>query len=339
MTLFKKLRDTIATFILEKLSLLEAETDLMRFASILRIPAPRELLVRWKGETANELLNSLTGQYLLESSEEGYQLHPLIRDFYYQSLPVVDSIGLHRVAGKFYSDWFEKEKKTTGRLVPALLGEAVHHYLGALEIRKVQDLTFFRAELIPIARSHYQKNDFKTALKEYLILVDLDDKDADAHYHLGRIYARENRWEEAELHFGKAISLLPKACWILHGFVAAKRHAGRLEEARQLLERSLKINPSHSASLFEMGRLCESYKDIKGAEEYYEKAIQADADNFRAYRRLAQLLYNAGSFDEALEMVKAAVATNPRDSQAKELLADLQRKLEKDPKGSQASPP
>jgi tetratricopeptide (TPR) repeat protein len=329
MILFKELRDTIVTFILEKLPLSEGEIDLMLFASILRIPAPRELFVRWKGETANNLLNSLTCQYLLESSAEGYQLHPLVRDYYFQSLSVADSVKLHRVAGKFYSDWFEKEKKTTGRLVPELLGEAVHHYLGALEIKKVRDLAFFKTELRPIARSHYQKNDFRTALKEYTILVDLDDQDADAHYHLGRIYAREDRWDEAELHFGKAMSLLPKACWILHGYAAAKRHAGRLEEARQLLERSLKINPSHSATLFEMGRLCEIYRDITGAEEYYEKAIQTDPDNFRAYTRLARLLYNEGSFEEALEMIEAAVATNPRDRQAKELLAELQKKIEK----------
>ena len=327
MGLYKELRDTIVTFILGKLSLSEAESDLMRFASILRIPAPRELFVRWKGEIANDLLNSLTSQYLLESLEEGYQLHPLVRDYYFHDIPVVESVGLHRVAGKFYSDCFDKEKKTTGRLIPELLGEAVHHYLGALDIKKVRDLAFFKTEIRPIARSHYQKNDFKTALKEYKVLADIDDNDADAHYHLGRLYAREDRWDEAELHFGKAISLLPNACWILHGYAAAKRRAGRLEEARHALERSLKINPSHAATLYEMGRLCEIYKDTDSAEEYYRKSIEANADNFRAYARLARLLYNARNFEEALEMVEMAVATNPRDQQAKELLAELKKRL------------
>jgi tetratricopeptide (TPR) repeat protein len=329
MSLFRELRDTIVPFILGKLSLTDAETELMSFASILRIPAPRELFVNWKGEVANDLLNSLASQYLLESGEEGYQLHPLVRDYFFQNLSVVQSIGLHRVAGKFYSDWFEKQKKTTGRLVPDLLGEAVHHYLGALEIKRVRHLAFFRTELRPIARSHYQKEEFEAARKEYSILVELDDKDADAHYHLGRIYARENRWDDAELHFGKAVSLLPNACWVLQGYAAAKRHADMLDEAWQLLERSLKINPRHSATLVEMGRLCEIRGDEASAEEYYERAIDADPNNFRAYYRLARLLNKAGSFREAFEMISAAVATNPRDPQASVLLAELRAKLEK----------
>jgi tetratricopeptide (TPR) repeat protein len=328
MTLFKELRDTIVAFILGKLSLSVPETDLMLFASILRVPAPRDLFVRWNGERANNLLNSLTSQYLIESSEDGYQLHPLVREYYYQGLPVIRAMGFHKVAGKFYHEWFEKEKKTTRRLVPELLGEAVHHYLAAADRRKVQDLAFFRSELRPVAHSHYQKNDFETALKDYLILADFDDKDEDAHYHLARIYASQNHWDEAEMHFGKAIALRPNGCWILQGYAAAKRRAGRLEEAQQLLDESLKINPLHSPTLVELGRVCENYKDMDSAEDYYERAIQADSNNFWAYYRLARLLSSTGDSQGAFEMVKAAVATNPSNPQARQLLEELKKKLE-----------
>ena len=102
-----------------------------------------------------------------------------------------------------------------------------------------------------------------------------------------------------------------------------------LEEVWQLLDRSLKINPRHSATLVEMGRLCDIRRDEASAEGYYERAIDADQNNFRAYYRLARLLNKADSFQEALEMIRASVTTNPRDPQARELLAELQKKLEK----------
>jgi len=58
---FKELRDTIVFFILEKLTLSPAERELLSFASILRVPAPRELFLNWHREDASRLLNSLAG--------------------------------------------------------------------------------------------------------------------------------------------------------------------------------------------------------------------------------------------------------------------------------------
>jgi len=322
------LRETIVPFILEKLSLSPVEFELMSFASILRLPGPRELFRSWRGEEANDLLNSLVSQYLIESSEDGYLLHPLVREFYYYNLPIAQATEFHRVAGRFYNGLLDKERKTNRRIVPEFLGEAVHHYLAAGDRQRFQQVSFYKEELKPVAVQHYRKGDLEAALKDYRVLVEIDDRDADAHFHLALIYARRKRWNDAELHFGKAITLRPRTPRMLQGYAAAKIRADKLAEAEQLLDEALEVKPDHSPSLAEFGRLREKQGYLAEAEEYYNKAIEADPNNFMAYYRLARLLYQQNEIAQAFEMAQAAVQTNPLDDRSRALLKELKEKLE-----------
>jgi Tfp pilus assembly protein PilF len=328
LTIFQRLRDTIVSFVLEKITLTIPETEFLSFASVFRLPVSREAFLRWRGEEASNMLNALTGQYLVESSERGYELHPLVRDFFYNKLSTSDAAPLHKIAGKFYMDQFEKFRSANKQLVPEYLGEAVHHYLASGERTRVQSVAFYKQELKPVALLHYRKGDYKVAQKDYVVLVQLDESDVDAHFHLALINARNNKWEEAELHFGKAIKLRPKAPWILQGFANAKIRAGKLAEAEQLLQESEEANPYHSPTLAEFGRLRERQGDSAGAEDYYRRAIQADPDNAYAYYMLASLLYREGDLTEAYEMAKGALAAKPLDDRNKDLVKELRRKVE-----------
>jgi len=326
-SIFKELRDTIVSFVLEKLTPSEAEGDLLDFASIFRLPAPREVFVRWRGEEANYLLNSLAGQYLLESSEKGYQLHPLVRDYYYNSLGSSLAVQFHKIAGRFYIDLFEKLRRSTRELNPEYLGEAIHHFLAAGDKRRVQDFLFYKHELKPVALTHYRRRDFKMALADYKVLVELDKNDPDAHLHLALIFARERRWADAELHFGRAMELRPGAHWILQAYGSAMLNAGRLVEAEGYLTQAERANPSYPATLVDLGRLREKQQDDPGAEFYYKKAVDIDPDNAFALYSLARLLYRGGDVKEAYHFALAALASRPLDERNKALVNELRVKL------------
>ncbi len=325
--IFEKLRDTMVSFILEKISLSTGEKGFLLFASIFRLPAPREVFLRWRGNEVNYVLNSLASQYLIESSEGGYQLHPLVRDFFYHKLAAKDVIAYNKIAAKFFHELISKAKVAGKPLVPEYLGEAVHHYLATGDWHAVHSLTFYKEELKPVALSHYQKKEYKLALKDYSVLVELDKNDAEAHFHLALIHARNDDWEDAELHFGEAIALKPKAPWILQGYASAKLRANKLAEAEQLLREAEEINPGHSATLVDFGRLKERQGDLAGAEEYYRRAIAADPDNSFGYHMFSRFLYRQGEIAEAYDLAMAAVATNPVDEHNKELLRELREKM------------
>jgi Tfp pilus assembly protein PilF len=327
-SIFKELRDTIVAFILEKLSLSDAETELVSFASIFRLPVPREVFVQWRGETGSFLLNSVTAQYLIEGSEKGYQLHPLIRNFFFNSLTSERAREFHKIAAKFYHQEFERLKSRSKQIMPEYLGEAIHHSLAAGDRKRVQEFAFYRQEIRPVALEHYHRQDFKEALKDYKVLVELDRTDVDAHFHLALIYARQNRWSDAENHFGQAISLRPRAYWILQGYGAAKLRAGRIAEAEHWLLKAEELNPTHSPTLLELGRLREKQGDTAAAEQYYRQAIEYDSNNSLAFYRLAEFLYREGDVAEAYEMAMAALTTNPTNARNKALVQELKRKIE-----------
>lgn len=330
LSIFKELRDTIVAFILEKLTLSPAERDLLSFASIFRLPAPREAFLRWRKEDASLLLGSLAGQYLIDASERGYQLHPLIRSFFRNTLSFDQVRELHRIAGNFYLQEFERIKKTSKQIVPGYLGEAVHHLLAAGDRSKVNGLAFYAQELKPVALEHYRQGDLRAAQRDYDILLELDKDHVDAHFHLALIHARQGRWGDAELHFGKAISLRPRAFWIFQGYGAVKLRAGKATEGESLLLEAEAIKPNHCPTLVELGYLRQRQGDALAAEDYYRRAVEADPNNSFAYYRLAKFLYKEGDAAQALGIARAALATNPLSDRNKKLVEELREKMGED---------
>ena len=327
LSIFKELRDTIVTFILEKLALTVEERELLSFCSIFRLPAPREVFLKWRKEDASLLLNSLASRYLIESSEKGYQLHPLVRSFFSKDLSSAQLMSWHKIAAKFYLQEFERLKEAGKQVVPELLGEAVHHFLAAGERQKVQEFAFYGPELRPVALEHYKRGEHKVAMKDYQVLLELDRNDVDAHFHLSLIFARLKRWDDAELHFGKAIGLRPKAPWILQAYGAAKIRAGKTAEGESLLLEAEQANPNHSPTLVALGKLREEQGHFGDAEAYYRRAIEVDSHNSRAYYLLSKLLYRQGETREAYEMAKAALVSNPLNDQNKALVQELKEKI------------
>ncbi len=325
--IFKRLRETIISFFLDRVQLSPEEDELIRFASIFRLPVGTDAFVSWKADRAAFLLDSLLGRSLLETDGEEYSLHPIIRDHFYTTTPFLLLRPFHKLAGAYFLDRYKKAKTTTADANPELLGEAIHHFLCAGDREKVKSFALYKFELRPVALTHYRKHDFALALKDYRVLIALDPNDAEAHFHLALIYARNRTWDRAEEHFGKAISLKSNAYWILQGYGHAKLADGQIEEAAQLLLQALAINPRHSPTLTDLGRLYARQGDEVSAESYFKQAIDCDPNNAFAYSAYARFLLHTQRFEEGLQMAIAAADTNPRDDRNRVLVSELRERL------------
>jgi Tfp pilus assembly protein PilF len=323
--LFRRLRETIITFLLDHVDLSVPEDELIRFASIFRLPVGRDVFVTWKGDQANFLLDSLLGRSFLEVDGEEYSLHPIIRDHFYTTTPIDVLKPLHKIAGAYF---LQRYKKAKGDADPDLLGEAIHHYLCAGDRDKVREFSLFKHELQPVALTHYRRHEFDLALKEYRLLITLAPSDFDSHFHLALLYARKNEWDRAEEHFGKAIRLKSNAYWILQGYGHAKMRAGHSEEAEQLFFQCLEINPRHAPALTDLGRLFAQRGDEIAAESYFRQAIDADENNAFAYREFARFLLHTQRYAEGLEMAMAAAEVEPRDQRTRELVTHLRERIQ-----------
>ena len=324
---FRRLRETIISFFLDRVELSPAEDELIRFASIFRLPVGRDAFVAWKADRATFLLDSLLGRSLLETDGEDYSLHPIVRDYFYTTTSLQVLRPFHRVAGSYFLDRYKKAKTATTDAKPELLGEAIHHFLCAGDRDKVKTFALYKFELRPVALSHYRRREFDLALKDYRVLIALDPNDPEAQFHLALIYAKNRSWDRAEEHFGKAMTLKPKAYWILQGYGNAKLADGQIEEAAQLFLQALEINPLHSPTLTDLGRLYARQGDEVSAESYFKQAIECDENNAFAYASYARFLLHTQRFEEGLQMANAAVETNPRDERNRTLVNDLRERI------------
>ena len=330
-SVFKKLKDRIVPFILGQIDLSDAEKDFLSFSAVFRLPVAREVFQSWGGDDATTVLESFTGRFLVETTSRGYQLHPLIREFFRPRMFTALSRTYHMTAGEYYLSLFEKRKKDDGEFVPEFLGEAVHHLLSAGDRARVQSLAFYAQELRPVALAHYQQRALELALNDYLALADLDPQDADAHAHLALIYGRQRRWQEAEASFSTAQRLARNdrrlLLRLLQGYASAKLTAGLLSEAEELLFRAHEISPRHAPTLVGLGRLMEAKDDPSQAEGYYEKAIDSDGDNAFAHYQLSRLLYKQDKIDEAFYEAKIALGCNPMDNRCKDFVEELRKRV------------
>ncbi|MEX2304466.1 MAG: tetratricopeptide repeat protein [Bryobacterales bacterium] len=325
--LFDKLRDRVVPFILQHYTLNRSEKEFLTYASIFRLPVHRELFVSWGGDDAADVLDSFTGRFLMDTSEEGYELHPLIRDAFYPRGFTQKSAKYHSSAGEYYARLLDQTRKTKGKLVPAYLGEAIHHFLAAGDRVRVQGLAFYKSELRQVGLTHYRGRAYDQALVEYRALADLDPGDADAQFHLALLYGRNRQWPRAEEHFGRALNLSPEDHRFLQGFGAVKMRGDLLLEAEELLREAHEIAPRHSPTLVTLGELMERRGLPDDAEAYYEDAIAADDESSYAHLCLARLLNNKGDWVGALREAKAAMSRNPVDRGAQQLVSTLQKRV------------
>lgn len=99
--------------------------------------------------------------------------------------------------------------------------------------------------------------------------------------------------------------------------------AGRTEEARRYLEKTVAVLPAFAAGHFELGRLQEAEGQAEAAARSYREAAELDPAQVEARYRLGFLALQAGRLDEATRRMREVVALDPRRAAAWNLLGNL----------------
>ncbi len=132
--------------------------------------------------------------------------------------------------------------------------------------------------------------------------VSLDDKDAMAHWTLGRVYTQMGESESAVAELKTALAINPSFAHAYYSLGWALLVAGRMEAALPHIDQALRLNP-HDPSLwtFLTGRavallLLRRYAE---AADYARQALRQPSANFLASATLASTLGHLGKTDEA----------------------------------------
>jgi Flp pilus assembly protein TadD len=172
-----------------------------------------------------------------------------------------------------------------------------------------------------------------------LVRIDLDAKRPDAavarvqkqiaiagdsaklHELLGTVYLARGERERADAAFRKAIELSPRSADSFARLGDLDLAAGKYNQALAIAESSLKLDPKNLKARLTEGVAYEQKGDKKRAKEAYEAALAVNPRYSDAANNLAMLLVNEDSTSgRALELAEIAKASSPEDPRISDTL-------------------
>jgi protein O-GlcNAc transferase len=127
---------------------------------------------------------------------------------------------------------------------------------------------------------------------------------------------RAGRLEEAEQLYRKALKLNPSLSAALSNLGIILSRTGRFDEAVSLLERAVETDPNGPNGWI---NLCNTYRELRrwaDAIRAGQRAIELAPTDANALSNLGFALFNADRFDEARTVLERALASNPKHANA-----------------------
>jgi len=161
--------------------------------------------------------------------------------------------------------------------------------------------------------------------------------DNSVYHELGLVYIAQNKTAEAASAFFKAIELDSSDYWSTLYLSNIELVMNNLEQARKLSNRAIQLNPDYPAPYFNSGKIASSRQDWQNASDSIARAIKLALDwnklgktpaispteLAKYYVELANVKIETGSLMQAREAATQAVALDPANQKARELLDRL----------------
>lgn len=147
-------------------------------------------------------------------------------------------------------------------------------------------------------------------------------------YNKGNRLYNSRDWKAALASYEQAIDLDPSFHKAYYRLAKCYKNMGDTEEALKTLDQVLKIKPNYTAAIVEKGNIFRTAAQFDQAEAAYRQAISYDPKADKAWVGLGAVLKSARP-KEAEEAFQAAIAANPKSSNAHEYLGELYSEQER----------
>lgn len=141
------------------------------------------------------------------------------------------------------------------------------------------------------------------------------------HYHLGVVYERAGRLEQAEQEYRAALRIEPDYYLAHYNLGVLLGERGEVEEAIAHYRAALRSRPNHAGARNNLALTLAAAGDIDEAIAHGRLAVESRPDDADLHNNFAALLGKAGRMQEAIEQYQTAVRLNPNDAEIRRNLA------------------
>jgi tetratricopeptide (TPR) repeat protein len=160
-------------------------------------------------------------------------------------------------------------------------------------------------------------------------VIVLDPKSDQAYFQLGALHDEAKNKEQSVANMKRAIELNPKNAAALNylGYTWAEMGV-RLDEAEQLIQRALQIEPNDGFYIDSLGWVYFQKGDYTSAVEQLERAVAITVEDPTIIEHLGDAYVKVGKSDRALASYREAIEKSKEDDQVKRIREKIER-LEK----------
>lgn len=151
----------------------------------------------------------------------------------------------------------------------------------------------------------------------------LDTNNPMAHLNLGAQEDRDGNSSLAKQHFEKAVERWPNHTAALHRLAVVRMDEGRLPEAKDLIERSLRSKTASPLSRVVLGMILSKQADDAAAIQELNRALTVEPNLPVAHFELAKVFEQRGHIDEAIRHYEDVLLLAPRHPAARQRLDEL----------------
>ena len=141
--------------------------------------------------------------------------------------------------------------------------------------------------------------------------IDMDPRQAPAHFHLACLLHMTGRLDQAAISYRTAATLAPDVAMIHVNFGVCRQALGRLDEALDSLERAVALTPMSEDAHANLGLVLQSLGRLKEAEASMRRALALQPNAAMFHSNLGTLLRDQGRLDESIAAFERALAISP----------------------------
>ena len=147
----------------------------------------------------------------------------------------------------------------------------------------------------------------KAAVKGYA----LDSTLASPNVTLGMIYNGTGKYEDAVIHFKKALIRDPSDAAAFRGLADAYQSMNRDAEAEAIYKQAIELKPDYWAGYNYLGVFYYNHGHFDKALEQFKQVIKFAPNNFLGYRNVGSMYYFLGKLSDARDLYEKSIEVQP----------------------------
>ena len=163
------------------------------------------------------------------------------------------------------------------------------------------------------ARTYEMQKDYQKAVSNYKMVLTVDPRNYVVMNNISSALIQLGSYDEAIRYAGEALQIRKDYIYSLINMGIAHSQLGRYKEGEDYLLRALSMEPSNRYVLLNIGLLHEKSNAFDKAREFYTRL--ADKGDVQGYLGLARLAEKQGKRREAVDLYRAVMSVEDRNSE------------------------